>query len=77
MGKASPYSPSLPANGVASRHGVDASKQNGSPVSGLPEGSPELGLDVPVDGRINVVPFEFRALEVCLESACRCLESEV
>ncbi|KAG6529497.1 magnesium transporter MRS2-F-like isoform X1 [Zingiber officinale] len=76
MGKASPYSPSLPANGVASRHGVDASKQNGSPVSGLPEGSPELGLDVPVDGRINVVPFEFRALEVCLESACRCLESE-
>ena len=22
-------------------------------------------------------PFEFRALEVCLESACKCLESEV
>lgn len=25
----------------------------------------------------KALPFEFRALEVCLESACRCLESEV
>jgi hypothetical protein len=25
----------------------------------------------------KVLPFEFRALEVCLESACRCLEAEV
>ena len=25
----------------------------------------------------KVLPFEFRAIEACLESACRCLESEV
>jgi magnesium transporter len=25
----------------------------------------------------KVLPFEFKALEACLESACRCLESEV
>ena len=25
----------------------------------------------------KILPFEFKALEVCLESACRCLESEV
>lgn len=25
----------------------------------------------------KVLPFEFKALEACLESSCRCLESEV
>jgi hypothetical protein len=29
------------------------------------------------DGNTKVLPFEFRALEVCLESACRSLEEEV
>lgn len=33
-------------------------------------------LDVPKDGAPKILPFEFRVLEVCLESACRCLESE-
>ncbi|ONK77504.1 uncharacterized protein A4U43_C02F7260 [Asparagus officinalis] len=43
----------------------------------MAEGS--LGLphsDVGKDGGAKMVPFEFRALEVCLESACKCLESE-
>lgn len=33
-------------------------------------------LDMPKDGEPKTLPFEFRVLEVCLESACRCLESE-
>jgi hypothetical protein len=28
-------------------------------------------------GGPNVLPFEFRALEVCLEAACSCLDAEV
>ena len=31
---------------------------------------------IPCSGPISL-PFEFRALEACLESACRCLETEV
>jgi len=41
------------------------------------KGSPGSPLDVGKDGGAKVLPFEFRALEVCLESACKCLESEV
>ncbi|KAF8411773.1 hypothetical protein HHK36_004332 [Tetracentron sinense] len=33
-------------------------------------------LDVPKGAGPKVLPFEFKALEVCLEFACRCLESE-
>ncbi|WOL16057.1 hypothetical protein Cni_G24839 [Canna indica] len=75
-GKATSCWPSLPNQGVSARDGVDASKQNGLTFGDLPEGSPRPAFDVGSDGRIKVVPFEFRALEVCLESACRCLESE-
>lgn len=41
----------------------------------MKDGSPGPKLNEPKYGR--VLPFEFRVLEVCLESACRCLESEV
>lgn len=37
-------------------------------------GNPRNSEDLPAPKKI---PFEFRALEACLESACRCLESEV
>lgn len=43
----------------------------------MAEGSPRPPLDLCKNGVTKVLPFEFRALEVCLESACRCLESEV
>lgn len=76
--KAKSYSPSFPGRGMTPDHVVDdVSRQNGSSITNLPVGSPRPGLDVTSDGRVKVVPFEFRALEVCLESACRCLESEV
>jgi len=34
-------------------------------------------MNVPVAAGPRLLPFEFRALEACLESACRCLEREV
>ncbi|XP_031273918.1 magnesium transporter MRS2-F-like [Pistacia vera] len=37
---------------------------------------PEKTRDIPEATCPKVVPFEFRALEACLESACKCLESE-
>ncbi|KAJ8504048.1 hypothetical protein OPV22_004934 [Ensete ventricosum] len=68
--------PSFPSQGMAATHGADISKHNGSLIGDLPEGSHSPGLDVNGDGSTKVLPFEFRALEVCLESTCRCLESE-
>ncbi|KAL0922800.1 hypothetical protein M5K25_006820 [Dendrobium thyrsiflorum] len=38
--------------------------------------SPRTNLDAYNNGGTKALPFEFRALEVCLESACRLLESE-
>ncbi|XP_058087654.1 magnesium transporter MRS2-F-like isoform X2 [Magnolia sinica] len=38
--------------------------------------SPRSELDGPKDGCPKVLPFEFRVLEGCLQSACKCLESE-
>ncbi|KAF8018210.1 hypothetical protein BT93_H3185 [Corymbia citriodora subsp. variegata] len=35
------------------------------------------GRTSPASGVHKTLPFEFRALESCLESACQCLESEV
>lgn len=43
----------------------------------IPRGSSKPALNLCKEGITKVLPFEFRALEVCLESACRCLESEV
>ncbi|OVA04794.1 Magnesium transporter MRS2/LPE10 [Macleaya cordata] len=40
------------------------------------DSSPKDMLDVPKTGGPKVLPFEFKALEVCLECACRCLETE-
>ncbi|KAL6007639.1 Magnesium transporter MRS2-F [Asimina triloba] len=34
------------------------------------------GSPAPVSGGPKMLPFEFRALEVCLESTCKCLELE-
>lgn len=52
------------------------SKHNNMSSGETPEGSPGNPLDASNDEGTKMLPFEFRALEVCLESACRCLESE-
>ncbi|WOL03541.1 magnesium transporter MRS2-F-like [Canna indica] len=76
MGKVTSCSPSYPGHGMVTTHEVEISKQHGQLTGEFPEGSPRLEVDVTRDWSTKVVPFEFRALEVCLESACRCLESE-
>nr|XP_010912043.1 magnesium transporter MRS2-F [Elaeis guineensis] len=55
---------------------VGITKQNNMSAGETPEGSPRSPMDACKHGGTKVLPFEFRALEVCLESACRCLESE-
>jgi magnesium transporter len=47
----------------------------------LPQLSTSLKIDGSSPGQTrggpNVLPFEFRALEACLEAACSCLDTEV
>ncbi|CAL9070064.1 unnamed protein product [Musa banksii] len=74
MGKSTSCWPSFP--GQEMRHGSGVSKEHGSLSGDVSQGSPSPELDVTNDGSTKVAPFEFRVLEVCLESACRCLESE-
>ncbi|CAA7404478.1 unnamed protein product [Spirodela intermedia] len=42
----------------------------------MQDDGPGATMDAPKGSSVKTLPFEFRALEVCLESACRCLESE-
>ncbi|XP_010242771.1 PREDICTED: magnesium transporter MRS2-F-like [Nelumbo nucifera] len=46
------------------------------PHSEMKDSSPKSTTDAPVGAGTKVLPFEFIALEACLESACRCLDSE-
>ncbi|KAK8921069.1 Magnesium transporter MRS2-F [Platanthera zijinensis] len=48
----------------------------GVPNEGTLAASPRTTMDAYRNGGTKVLSFEFRALEVCLESACRLLESE-
>jgi len=43
----------------------------------MPKGTSLPALNSGKEGVYKVFLFEFRTLDVCLESACRCLESEV
>ncbi|KAK6912712.1 hypothetical protein RJ641_022313 [Dillenia turbinata] len=60
------------------RHRVSSSDlspkqaRDGSDVDGMPHGK----MDEPKTTGPKVLPFEFRALEACLDSACWCLDSE-
>ncbi|MQL79391.1 hypothetical protein Taro_011843 [Colocasia esculenta] len=80
--KATLSPPSLHVSNGSSGPGTAANQQHHDP---LPEstfshnmqgGSPGTILDASKGGGTKALPFEFRALEVCLDSACRCLESE-
>ncbi|KAA8531107.1 hypothetical protein F0562_005816 [Nyssa sinensis] len=53
--------------------------QNFNASSNMPnteKNSSSSMMEAPVAAGPKLLPFEFRALEACLESACRCLESE-
>ncbi|KAL6885920.1 hypothetical protein ACP4OV_010181 [Aristida adscensionis] len=54
----------------------DATGKDDGAVSPPSPGEGGGGKDGPTPGRDKVLPFEFRALEVCLEFACKSLEHE-
>ncbi|KAF3331982.1 magnesium transporter MRS2-F-like protein [Carex littledalei] len=70
--------PGIAVPGAGQRDALGASKQNNSIPTGenssLPV-PPPLALCKDQSMK-KVLPFEFRALEACLESTCRCLEAE-
>ncbi|ONK71000.1 uncharacterized protein A4U43_C04F3690 [Asparagus officinalis] len=78
--KATSSWPSFPSHHVAGRQGTGITRPHATfpnvPSGEIPEGSSAPASSSRKDGAAKVLPFEFRALEVCLESACRCLESE-
>ncbi|KAF8404100.1 hypothetical protein HHK36_008980 [Tetracentron sinense] len=46
------------------------------PIAEMNGSSPKITMDAPLAAGPKLLPFEFKALEACLESACRCLDSE-
>lgn len=52
-------------------------KRTPNTMGGMTHSSSMPMLATVKDGSTKILPFEFRALEVCLESACRSLEEEV
>ncbi|KAL1814091.1 hypothetical protein ACET3Z_024156 [Daucus carota] len=51
-------------------------KNHAALASNFNRDDPNATVLSPAGGGPKILPFEFKALEVCLESACRCLESE-
>nr|CAD1838688.1 unnamed protein product [Ananas comosus var. bracteatus] len=76
MGKAVSCWPSFPGSNGATSHVAKITKKNVPLTVETPEGNDTPTIGIHKDGSKHVLPFEFRVLEVCLESACRCLEAE-
>ncbi|AQK98847.1 magnesium transporter8 [Zea mays] len=70
---ASPF----PVPSSSKGHEMEMTKKTAAVVPEMTSSSSMPNLAVAKDGNTKVLPFEFRALEVCLESACRSLEEEV
>jgi magnesium transporter len=70
---ASPF----PAPSSSKGHELEMAKMTPNAVGGMTHSSSMPMLAAVKDGSAKVLPFEFCALEVCLESACRSLEEEV
>ncbi|KQK11114.1 magnesium transporter MRS2-F isoform X1 [Brachypodium distachyon] len=77
-GDSSAIASPLPAPSSSKEYELDMSKK--TPISSgeneMTHSSRVPTLASAKDGSTKVLPFEFRALEVCLESACRSLEEE-
>ncbi|AQK98848.1 magnesium transporter8 [Zea mays] len=69
---ASPF----PVPSSSKGHEMEMTKKTAAVVPEMTSSSSMPNLAVAKDGNTKVLPFEFRALEVCLESACRSLEEE-
>ncbi|KAK3166277.1 hypothetical protein QOZ80_1AG0043740 [Eleusine coracana subsp. coracana] len=75
-GESSTVASPFPVPNSFKGHELEMTKKTATVVGGMTSSSSMPTLTAAKDGNTKVLPFEFRALEVCLESACRCLEEE-
>ncbi|TVU36103.1 hypothetical protein EJB05_18019, partial [Eragrostis curvula] len=75
-GESSAVASPFPLPNSSKVHELEMTKKTATAVGGMTSSSSMPTLTAAKDGNTKVLPFEFRALEVCLESACRCLEEE-
>uniref|UniRef100_A0A0E0CBV7 Magnesium transporter n=1 Tax=Oryza meridionalis TaxID=40149 RepID=A0A0E0CBV7_9ORYZ len=75
-GESSAFTSPFPALTSTTPNELEMTNKNSNVVGGMTHSSGMPTLTAAKDGNTKVLPFEFRALEVCLESACRSLEEE-
>ncbi|ONM35381.1 hypothetical protein Zm00014a_043938 [Zea mays] len=75
-GESSNVASPFPLPSASKGHEMEMTKKTTAVVPEMTSSSSMPNLAIAKDGNTNVLPFEFRALEVCLESACRSLEDE-
>ncbi|KAF0916413.1 hypothetical protein E2562_007514 [Oryza meyeriana var. granulata] len=75
-GESSAIASPFPAMTSSKGNELEMANKNADVVGGMTHSSSMPTLTAAKDGNTKVLPFEFRALEVCLESACRSLEEE-
>eukprot|EP00267_Zea_mays_P049929 XP_020402658.1 magnesium transporter MRS2-F-like [Zea mays] len=75
-GESSIVASPFPVPSSSKGHEMEMTKKTAVVVPEMTSSSSMPNLAVAKDGNTKVLPFEFRALEVCLESACRSLEEE-
>uniref|UniRef100_M8AXT2 glucan endo-1,3-beta-D-glucosidase n=1 Tax=Aegilops tauschii TaxID=37682 RepID=M8AXT2_AEGTA len=76
-GESSAIASPFPAPSSSKGHELEMAKRTPNAVGEMTHSSSVPTLTAMKDGSTKVLPFEFRALEVCLESACRSLEEEI
>jgi len=76
-GESSAVASPFPGPNSSKGHELEMTKKSTTVVPEMTSSTSMPNLAAAKDGNAKVLPFEFRALEVCLESACRSLEEEV
>ncbi|PVH37642.1 hypothetical protein PAHAL_5G050100 [Panicum hallii] len=75
-GESSAVASPFPVPNSSKGHELEMTKKSTTVVPEMTSSTSMPDLAAAKDGNAKVLPFEFRALEVCLESACRSLEEE-
>ncbi|KAG2593697.1 hypothetical protein PVAP13_5NG012577 [Panicum virgatum] len=75
-GESSAVASPFPVPNSSKGHELEMTKKSTTVVPEMTSSTSMPNLAAAKDGNAKVLPFEFRALEVCLESACRSLEEE-
>ncbi|CAM0884239.1 unnamed protein product [Alopecurus aequalis] len=75
-GESSVIASPFPAPSSSKGRELEMAKRTPNTMGEMTHSSSMATLAAAKDGSTKILPFEFRALEVCLESACRSLEEE-